>query len=133
MYNRFSGAAGQEVTTTEQAINELLVMVGTAFVLLMQLGFALVECGLVRSKNAKTILIKNLFDACLGALSFWLFGFGLSFGHKENGGFIGTVSGMFASSGFNSAENNYYLMWIFQFSFAATSATIVSGSLAERT
>lgn len=76
-------------------------MVGTAFILLMQLGFALVECGLVRSKNAKNILIKNLFDMCIGCLAFWFLGFGLSFGHEENGGFIGTDGGMFASSEFH--------------------------------
>ena len=106
-------------------------MIGTAFVLLMQLGFALVECGLVRNKNAKNILIKNLFDTCVGALAFWVLGFGLAFGHEEKGGFIGTDSDMFAASGFHSADKNYYLLWIFHFSFAATSSTIVSGSLAE--
>ena len=87
----------------------------------------------MRSKNSKNILIKNLFDACAGALAFWLIGFGLAFGHEEEGGFIGTDTGMFASADFAARETNYYLLFIFQFSFAATSSTIVSGSLAERT
>lgn len=102
----------------------------SAFILLMQLGFALVENGSVRSKNSKNILIKNIFDCCFGALAFWLFGFGWAFGHNEEGGFIGLNKGMFAASDFSNDE---YLLWLFQFSFAATSATIVSGSLAERT
>ena len=88
-------------------------MVSTAFILLMQLGFALLENGLVRSKNSKNILIKNLFDACAGALSFWLIGFGWAHGHSGNGGFIGTEGGMFASHDFDKSEDNLYLMWIF--------------------
>ena len=99
----------------------------------MQLGFALIENGSVRTKNSKNILIKNLFDACAGALAFWLIGFGFAFGHGGKGGFIGTDGGAFAATDFEEQEENYYLLWIFQFSFAATSATIVSGSLAERT
>ena len=74
--------AEEELTldAVKTAINELLLIVATAFILLMQLGFALVENGSVRSKNSKNILIKNLFDACAGALAFWLVGFGLAFG-----------------------------------------------------
>ena len=74
--------AEEELTldAIKTAINELLLIVATAFILLMQLGFALVENGSVRSKNSKNILIKNLFDACAGALAFWLVGFGLAFG-----------------------------------------------------
>ena len=84
------------------AVNELLVIVATGFILLMQLGFALVENGTVRSKNSKNILIKNLFDACAGALAWWLVGFGLAYGQTEKkGGFAGSDSKLFASSGFN--------------------------------
>ena len=125
----FSG----KVNSVEEAVDELLVIVATAFILLMQLGFALVENGTVRSKNSKNILIKNLFDACAGAIAFWLVGFGWAFGHKETGAFIGSRGTMFAGSGFEKDESNLYLTWIFQFSFAATASTIVSGSLAERT
>ena len=121
------------VPNTTEAIDELLVIVSTAFILLMQLGFALVENGTVRSKNSKNILIKNLFDAAAGALAFWLIGFGFAFGHKSEGGFIGSKGDMFVGSGFDDYPDNYYLAWVFQFSFAATASTIVSGSLAERT
>ena len=98
-------------------MNELLAIVATAFILLMQLGFALVENGSVRSKNSKNILIKNLFDACAGALAFWLIGFGWAFGHdiveEDSTSFIGTNGDVFAGSGFKEAEDNMYLNWIF--------------------
>ena len=110
----------------------------------MQAGFALVENGTVRSKNSRNILAKNMFDAAAGAVMFFLFGFGIAFGLKcrENCDpdseleevprrFIG--SQYFAGSGFADSGDNLYTLWIFQYSFAATASTIVSGSLAERT
>ena len=100
----------------------------------MQLGFALVENGTVRQKNSRNILVKNLFDLCVGGLVYWLIGFGIAFGQPDpQGGFIGTDGKFYASSGFKTLSDNQYTYWIFQFSFAATAATIVSGSLAERT
>lgn len=99
--------------TAEEAINELLVMVATAFILLMQLGFALLENGMVRPKNSKNILIKNLFDTCVGALCFWMVGFGFAFSEKENDSFLRMDGDMFVSSGFSKAETNLYLLWIF--------------------
>jgi Amt family ammonium transporter len=68
----------------------------------MQLGFAMVECGSVRKKNANSVLIKNLFDASVGCIGWWLVGFGFAFGNKNlndqsiNGGFIGTDWSFFA-------------------------------------
>lgn len=118
---------------SEQAVNELLIMIGASFVLLMQLGFALLENGLVRPKNSKNILIKNVFDTSVSTITFWLVGFGLAFGLKDDGDFIGLDPRFFAASKFDEMEENYYLMWVFQYSFATTAATIVSGSLAERT
>lgn len=108
----------------------------------MQAGFALVENGTVRSKNSKNILIKNMFDACAGAVFYFVFGYGLAFGltciencddeeNKKMRKFAG--SQFFAGAGFAGSEDNKYTLWCFQFSFAATAATIVSGSLAERT
>ena len=99
----------------------------------MQLGFALLENGLVRPKNSKSILIKNVFDSCVCTITFWLVGFGWAFGLKSEGGFIGLDGRFFAASKFDEMQENYYLMWVFQYSFATTAATIVSGSLAERT
>jgi Amt family ammonium transporter len=97
----------------------------------MQCGFALLECGSVRQKNSTSILIKNLFDACVGCIGFWLVGYAFAFGDVKS--FIGGSPDFFASSGFEKMPEDHYLLWIFHFAFASTSATIVSGSLAERT
>jgi Amt family ammonium transporter len=98
----------------------------------MQLGFAMLECGSIRQKNANSILIKNLFDACVGCIAWWLIGFAFAFGNV-NGGFIGYDINFFASNGLEDLPQDYYLSWVFHFAFACTSATIVSGALAERT
>ena len=121
--------------TDSEAVNELLLCIACGFILLMQLGFALVENGTVRAKNSRNILIKNMFDLCIGGLIFWLVGFGIAFGHESLGGVFGTVGGYYGASKFSTIEiidPHPYTLWIFQFSFAATAATIVSGSLAER-
>jgi Amt family ammonium transporter len=89
----------------------------------MQSGFAMLEVGVVRAKNAQNILLKNLFDVCIGALLWWLLGFGFAFGESASG-FIGT-------SEFGATTK--YAEWMFQFAFSATAATIVSGALAGRT
>ena len=110
--------------------------IATGFILLMQAGFALLENGTVREKNSRNILIKNIIDVCAGALAYWAIGYGFAFGQTgDKGGFIGSDKNLFFSSGFEKegVEADHYLAWNFQFSFAATSATIVSGSLAERT
>jgi len=76
----------------------------------MQAGFAMVEVGSVRAKNANNILIKNLFDAVAGALAFWLLGYGFAFGQEgEKGGFIGSKGATFAAHGFDGAKDNHYL------------------------
>ena len=125
------------------AVNLLLLVVSTGFILLMQAGFALVENGTVREKNSANILIKNLFDACAGCIAFYLVGFGFAFGvqcvdlcdteEPVMASFIGTDIKYFAASGFNAMADDQFIFWCFQFSFAATASTIVSGSLAERT
>jgi Amt family ammonium transporter len=76
------------VNTTEEAVNEMLILMSTAFILQIQLGFAMIENGLVRSKNSQNILIKNLFDVIIGGIAFWIFGFAFAFGNSP-GGFIG--------------------------------------------
>ena len=92
------------------------MVVSTGFILLMQAGFALVENGTVRSKNSKNILIKNLFDACAGAIAFYLVGFGFAFGLKIREDsetdkplkkrFIGSLGSHFAASGFNEIDDD---------------------------
>ena len=92
-----------------------------------QAGFAYLECGAVRSKNATNILIKNLLDAVIGALSYWLFGYAFAYGDGDyTNPFIGYR--YFAGDGMEASWSG----WFFQFVFAATAATIVSGAVAER-
>jgi len=107
-----------------------------------QAGFALLEAGSVRSKNTRNILLKNLLDACIGAIIWWAFGMGIAYGDSGSSSgnvFIGTGSngaGPFFAAGWgsSSAQSNGYTMalWFFQYVFAAAAATIVSGAVAER-
>jgi len=102
------------VYSTDEAISALLVIVSTGFIFMMQSGFAMVEVGSVRAKNAHNILIKNVFDACGGCLAWWLIGYGFAFGQTGNkGGFIGGKKELFASSGFDNDPEDHYLAWIF--------------------
>ncbi len=100
-------------------------LVTGAFVFLMQCGFAMLCAGSVRQKNVKNIMLKNLLDACGGALGFFACGFALAY--DDNGVFVGTSADRFFL-------NNYfnYIDFFFQFTFAATAATIVAGTVAER-
>ena len=100
----------------------------------MQSGFALLEVGSVSAKNTKNILVKNMFDAAVGALGFWSVGYAFALG--SGNAFIG-FDGFFLKSGFvddneGTINGGNYAMWLFQFAFAATAATIVSGAVAER-
>jgi len=106
-------------------------IVAAALVFFMQAGFAMVETGFTRAKNAGNIMMKNLMDFCMGGLAFWAVGFGLMFG-VSNG--LTGWSNFFAEFGNQSAEGHWgYTFWLFQVVFAATAATIVSGAMAERT
>ena len=107
-------------------------------VFFMQAGFALVEAGLTRSKNAVNIMMKNLLDFCFGAIIFWAVGYALMFGgaNADSGlaGYVGwdkTYLFLGHNAGGESAAESS--MWLFQVVFAATAATIVSGAMAERT
>ena len=104
-------------------------LVGAALVFFMQAGFAMVEAGFTRAKNAGNIIMKNLMDFCIGTAVFILFGYGIMNSSSYIGGFIGRPEyGMFTDfEGFN--WSNFF----FQLVFCATCATIVSGAMAERT
>ena len=65
------------------AVNTIWVLVGAALVFFMQAGFAMVETGFTRAKNAGNIIMKNLMDFCIGTPAFWLVGFGIMFGRSE--------------------------------------------------
>jgi len=105
-------------------------LVAAALVFFMQAGFAMVEAGFTRAKNAVNIMMKNLMDFSMGSLAFWAIGFGLMFGASS--GWIGT-SGFFLSDFKLGGDPWVLAFWMFQVVFAATAATIVSGAMAERT
>ncbi len=110
-------------------INIVWTCIAAFLVFFMQPGFAMVECGFTRAKNAVNILMKNLMDFSIGSVAFLLVGFGLMFG-KSNGLF-GTT--LFAMGGVEPGTHWNWTFLIFQTVFAATAATIVSGAMAERT
>jgi len=134
----FCQDGGATVETNAKAIAEVQThadyvwtLVAAFLVFLMQAGFAMLETGLTRAKNAVNIMMKNLMDFSFGSLAFWLVGFGVMFGV--------TTTGWFGTDGFllsDFAKNGdpwTYAFWMFQVVFAATAATIVSGAMAERT
>jgi Amt family ammonium transporter len=106
-------------------------LVAAALVFFMQAGFAMVETGFTRAKNAINIMMKNLMDFAIGSLAFWAVGFGLMFGASASG-WVGT-SGFFLSDFQVGGDPWVLAFWMFQVVFAATAATIVSGAMAERT
>ena len=103
-------------------------LIGAALVFWMQAGFAMVETGFTRAKNAGNILMKNLMDFCIGTVVFILIGFGLFLGED--------VAGLIGRPGFDiftSYGNFDWSGFVFNLVFCATTATIVSGAMAERT
>lgn len=106
-------------------------LVAAALVFFMQAGFALVEAGFTRAKNAVNIMMKNLMDFSMGSIAYWAIGFGIMFGVSTTG-FFGT-SGFFLSDFSPDGDPWVLAFWMFQVVFAATAATIVSGAMAERT
>lgn len=103
-------------------------LIGAALVFFMQAGFAMVETGFTRAKNAGNIIMKNLMDFCIGTVMFILIGFGLFLGED--------VVGLIGKPGFDimtTYENFNWSSFVFNLVFCATAATIVSGAMAERT
>lgn len=104
-------------------------LIGAAFVFFMQAGFAMVETGFTRAKNAGNIIMKNLMDFCIGTIVFMFLGFGLLLGEDALGGFIGIPTLGIITDYANFDWSNF----VFNLVFCATTATIVSGAMAERT
>ena len=118
-----------DVASVQTSLDYVWVTLAAALVFFMQAGFALLETGLTRAKNAVNIIMKNVMDASAGALVFFAVGFGLMFGTSS--GWVGT-DGFFLSGIEGQTETWTYLFFFFQAVFAATAATIVSGAVAER-
>ena len=122
-------------TTAESnaiAIDTMWTLLAAFLVFFMQAGFAMVESGFTRAKNAGNIIMKNLMDFSVGSLIYWAIGFAIMFG--AGNAFMGT-EGFFLSGSFENLGLDIPVaaFWIFQAVFAATAATIVSGAMAERT
>jgi len=130
------------IAEVRQEMDTFYLLWAGALIFLMQAGFATLSAGSIRQKNVKNILLKNLLDACMGAITWYLFGYGFAYdadngvdGHEANG-FIGTGASNFALSGLKDKDGSdqgmVWVGWQFQFAFAAAAATIVSGAVAER-
>ncbi|MBO5525239.1 MAG: ammonium transporter [Clostridia bacterium] len=115
---------------------EVWYLIGAALVFFMQAGFAMVETGFTRAKNAGNIIMKNLMDFCIGTVAFLLLGAGLLLGEDALGGFLGLPNFDWITQFKVAAETgnySYVSQFVFNLVFCATTATIVSGAMAERT
>lgn len=119
------------------AVNFAWTLIAGFLVFFMQLGFALLGAGLIRSKNTVNYLTKSYMDFCMCALAFWAFGFALMFGASALAPGLEKGNPIIGFSGFFLAGLSYDVttiqLWYFQVVFAATAATIVAGIMAERT
>ncbi len=119
------------------AVNFTWTLIAAFLVFFMQAGFALLEAGATRARNAGSVFMKNFMDFCMGGLAFWAFGFAIMFGGSQaapgltDGNRFFGLSGFFLGGGANDVTT--MMLWFFQLVFAATAATIVSGAMAERT
>ena len=121
------------------AFDMLWLVLAAALVFFMQAGFAMVETGLTRAKNAGNIIMKNLMDFAAGAIMYFAAGWAIMYGTESvaglfghNGFFLSYSQEMLEAYGISSMAE-LYRDWMFQVVFAATAATIVSGAMAERT
>lgn len=128
-------ADGQEIASDAvfASIDTVWTLIAAFMVFFMQAGFAMVETGFTRAKNACNIMMKNLMDFSVGSIIYWAVGFGLMFGAGRMGLF-GSSRFFLSSADPATSEGLWeFTFWIFQAVFAATAATIVSGAMAERT
>lgn len=116
------------LTTINSQLFAVWFLIGAALVFWMQAGFAMVEAGFTRAKNTGNILMKNLMDFCIGTIMFIFIGFGLLLG-EDVAGFMGKPS----FDIFTAYESFDWSNFVFNLVFCATTATIVSGAMAERT
>jgi Amt family ammonium transporter len=115
-----------DVTEVAGAVDEVWLVIAAVLVMFMQAGFALVEAGFTRAKNAGNIIMKNFMDFSVGGIVYWAFGFALAYGGSTLGGFVAY------GDYFLFDDNSMASAWFFQVVFAATAATIVSGAMAGR-
>jgi Amt family ammonium transporter len=119
-------AQDASIADVASAVDNVWLVVAAMVVMFMQAGFALVEAGFTRAKNAGNIIMKNLMDFSVGGIVYWAFGFALAYGGSSVGGFLAYGDLFFFNDNARAGE------WFFQVVFAATAATIVSGAMAGR-
>lgn len=120
-----------DAEAVQNNLNIVWTLVAACLVFFMQAGFALVEAGFTRAKNACNIIMKNVMDFSVGTIAWFVCGFGIMF--AAGNGFFGTETGFFGT-GIDAINGDLgWTFWIFQCVFAGTAATIVSGAMAERT
>ncbi len=120
-----------DVTLLQNNMNIVWTCVAAFLVFFMQAGFAMVEAGFTRAKNACNIMMKNLMDFSVGTIAWLVCGFAFMF--AAGNGFIGTATGFFGNGADTINADLGWSFWIFQCVFAGTAATIVSGAMAGRT
>src|SRR5688572_9267087 len=126
----------EDITAIKIGIDTVWVLMTGFLVFIMQLGFAILETGMIRHTAGVNALLENFLEAGIGAIAWWLVGFGIAFGADNGSGLFGTT--LFAP-GIGVADTIFYgnigtlTMFFFQFAFAATASTITTGAMAERT
>jgi ammonium transporter, Amt family len=132
----FAGIAGaQDVDPVQINLDNVYILLSAVLVIFMQAGFALVEAGLTRAKSVANIMMKNMIDFCAGGIAFAAVGFAIAYGGSLDGfGMFFGADGFFLGDGaFTYGNLTVPVFFTFQVAFAATTATIVSGAMAERT
>ena len=108
----------EAVVSTISSIDTIWVLLATALVFFMQAGFAMVETGFTRAKNAGNIIMKNLMDFAIGSVVFWFIGFSLMFG-TDNGGLFGSISLLMSGDLFTLPANISKFTFVMQITFMA--------------
>jgi Amt family ammonium transporter len=130
-----------DAASVQVAVDATFVFIASCFVFFMQAGFAFLEAGMIRQTGVVNSMIENFMDAAFGGIAFFITGFALAFGADNGTGLFGTTN-FFLSEAitFSNGAVTYggdgisiYVMFFFQFAFAATAGTIATGAMAERT
>jgi len=120
-----------KVESNQVDVNNFFLIYSSSLVFWMHAGFAMLSAGAVRTKNTKNILISILMDLTVCAVAWYLCGYAFAFGNDQ-GGFIGSSGWVGIGVGSVESGTNSFSFWLFEYCFAATGATIVSGAVAER-
>lgn len=130
MIKAFVGNSTATLSPEDIALDNIWLLFSATMIFFMQAGFTMLEAGSVSSENTVNVLFKNISDTCVSSLAFWLVGYGFAYGRTFYGVIGTTEFGSVFDNGSKDATS--YALYFLKWAFAATTATIVSGSLAER-